>query len=114
MSALSQSNGGVGPPLWRNHKWGFTYTDPSGSFASAEIDVYLDKVGAASPTRVTLTDASTGVSRTTTSVTVTQVPGWVNANLTAGTWVVRLLIDKSQVAWWRFEVLTPDAGDFTP
>jgi hypothetical protein len=114
MGALSQSNGGVGPPLWRNHKWAFAYTDPSGSFASAEVDVYLDKIGATTPTRVTLTDASTGVSRTATTVTVSQEPSWVNTNLSAGTWMVWLLIDKSRVAWWQFEVLTPEAGDQTP
>lgn len=114
MSALSNSNGGVGPPLWLNHKWAFTYTDTAGSFASAEVDVYLDKVGASPVDRVTLTDASSGVTRATTSITVSQTPTWVAAELSEGTWEVHLLIDKSQVAWWRFQVLTPEAGAFTP
>lgn len=114
MSLLANSGGGTAPPLWLNHAWGFEYYDPDGSFASAEIDLYLDKVDAATPTRVILTDASAGVTRTATAVTVGQTPAWVAANLSAGTWEVRLLVDKYQVAWWRFEVLTPEAGAYTP
>ena len=114
MSTLKDINGGVGPPLWRNHKWAFAYADPSGSFASAEVDVYLDKIGAATPTRVSFTEADGGVTRATTSVTVAQAPSWVNTNLSAGSWMVWLLIDKSRVAWWQFDVLTPEAGDQTP
>lgn len=114
MSLLTTSGGGTAPPLWLNHKWGFEYSDPDGSFAAAEVDVYLDKIDANPVDRVTLTEASSGVTRAATSITVDQTTTWVAAELSAGSWECRLLIDKYQVAWWRFEVLTPEAGAFTP
>lgn len=114
MSILTASRHGVGPSFWLNHKWGWRYDDPEVTFISAEIDIYLDKVGATVPTRVTLTEASAGVTRGATYIDCDQAAAWVAANLSAGTWRVHLLADKYELSCWTFEVLTPDAGAFTP
>lgn len=114
MSVLAASRGGVAPPLWRNHRWGWRYADPTTDFSSAEIDIYLDLVEAATPTRVALTNASTGVTRGNGYIDCDQAGTWVAANLSEGTWRVHLLSDKAELAWWTFKVLTPDAGVFTP
>ena len=109
---LTASRGGVAPSLWLNHKWGWRYEDLAVDYSAAEIDIYLDKVGTS--TRVTLTNASTGVSRASGYIDCDQAGTWVAANLSAGTWRVHLLADKYELTWWTFQVLTPDAGAFTP
>ena len=113
-NVLIASRGGVGPSLWLNHKWGFRYDDPDTDFSAASISIYLDLVGAETPTRVTLTHASTGVTRADGYVDCDQAASWVAANLAAGTWKAHLLSDGYELAWWTFQVVTPDAGGFTP
>lgn len=102
------------PPLRLNHRWVWEYVDAAANFAAAEVDIYLDKVEASTPTRVTLTEESGGVTRTATAIACDQSPVWVLANLSAGTWEFHLLVDKVEECWGRLEVLTPPAGGYTP
>lgn len=111
---LTTSRGGVGPPLWLNHRWGWNADDPNGAFDEAEIVVYLDRIGAETPTRVELTQDSDGVTVTATTIQVDQSSEWVGDNLSPGKWRVHFLVDGHELAWWIFEALTPDAGLYVP
>lgn len=102
------------PPLRLNHRFVWEFVDNDYDFTSAEIDVYLDKVGASTPTRVTLTDASPGITRADGSLSCDQSPAWVNTNLSEGVWELHLLVNKIEECWGRFEVITPPAGEYTP
>lgn len=113
-SVVATSNGGIGPPVWRNEKWGFVVTDPNEAYDAAEIDVYLDKLNVENPPRVQLTQLDSGVTVTATTVEVDMPTEWVSENLTAGRWRVALLVNGYRRAWWYLDVLTPEAGDFTP
>ncbi len=102
------------PPLRLNHRWVWEYVDAAANFAAAEVRIYVDKVEATTPTRVTLTEASGGVTRTTTTIACDQAPSWVGTNLSAGTWEMSLVVNGVLEAWGRFDVITPTAGAQTP
>lgn len=114
MSVLAFNRGGVGPCQHLNHAYGWTAADPNGAFDEAEIDIHFDLTESDEPTRVELTQDSDGVTVTSTTVALDMPPEWVEENFVEGTWRAYFLVNGYKRAWWTFQVLTPEAGAFTP
>lgn len=113
-SVLATSSGFVAPPLRLNHRLQFEFVDTEATWAAADVDIYFDKVGADPLDRVTVVGTDPEATVGGTSILFDGDSAWVAANLSEGDWECHVLADEVEEVWFRFQVLTPPAGAFTP